>query len=51
LLATVEDVYVELERGWAEVIGGPRVEQLRCDLMRVLTHRHGGELPPVRPTW
>lgn len=51
LLATVEEVYVELERGWAAVIGAARVERLRGDLMRVLTHRHGGELPPVRPTW
>jgi DNA-binding MarR family transcriptional regulator len=51
LLATVEDVYVELERGWAAVIGEARVERLRQDLVRVLTERHGGELPPVRPTW
>lgn len=51
LLATVEDVYVELERGWAEVIGASRVERLRGDLMRVLLERHGGQLPPVRPTW
>jgi DNA-binding MarR family transcriptional regulator len=51
LLATVEDVYVELEQGWAEVIGAPRVERLRHDLTCVLMERHGGELPPVRPTW
>lgn len=51
LLATVEDVYVELERGWAAVIGASRVERLRRDLLRVLGERHGGELPPVRPTW
>lgn len=51
LLATVEDLYVELERSWAAVIGAARVERLRRDLMRVLAERHGGELPPVRPTW
>lgn len=51
LLATVEDVYVELERSWAAAIGASRVERLRGDLMRVLLERHGGQLPPVRPTW
>lgn len=51
LLATVEDIYVELERGWAKVLGEARVERLRNDLVRVLLDRHAGELPPVRPTW
>ncbi|MEZ4451930.1 MAG: MarR family transcriptional regulator [Nannocystaceae bacterium] len=51
LLATVESIYGELEQGWADVLGAARVERLRRDLVRVLLDRHGGELPPVRPTW
>jgi len=50
-LATVEDIYAELEAEWAEAIGADRVETLRDDLERVLRAGHGGELPPIRPTW
>jgi len=51
LLAAVEAIYDELEADWADVIGEPGVERIRRDLVRVLTRAHGGELPPVRPTW
>ena len=50
LLATVEEIYAELETRWADVIGRPRVEALRRDLVAVL-RRPDGDLPPVRPTW
>lgn len=50
LLATVEDVYRELEGRWAAVIGADAVERLRADLTAVLASPGGG-LPPVRPTW
>jgi DNA-binding MarR family transcriptional regulator len=48
LLAAVEDIYGELEREWAAVIGAARVEALRRDIAKVLVARHG-ELPSVRP--
>jgi DNA-binding MarR family transcriptional regulator len=51
LLRAVEEIYDELERGWADVIGANQVERLRRDLTRVLTRLNDGELPPVRPTW
>lgn len=50
-LADVEDIYGELEAGWAEVVGRDDVERMRTALETVLRSRHGGDLPPVRPTW
>ena len=50
-LEAAEDIYRELEDGWAKVIGRARVEALRADLDQVLRVTHGGELPPIRPTW
>ena len=50
LLGTVEALYVELERRWAEKIGAPSVERLRRDMIVVLSDETG-TLPPVRPTW
>ena len=51
LLSAVEEIYVELEREWADIIGPAQLRQIRDDLLRVLTVAHDGELPPVRPTW
>jgi DNA-binding MarR family transcriptional regulator len=48
LLATVEDVYRELESGWAEVLGHDRLAALRQDLVTALSAAHGGALPAVR---
>jgi DNA-binding MarR family transcriptional regulator len=50
LLATVEEIYGELESVWAEAIGAEAVDRLRRDLVKVLSTTHGGRLPPVRPT-
>ncbi len=50
LLATVEQIYVELERDWATVIGPSHLERMRGEIVRVLSNA-GGDLPPVRPTW
>src|SRR5262249_35093910 len=36
LLSAVEEIYGELEAGWAKVIGAARVEALRKDLVEVL---------------
>ncbi len=49
LLVAVEEIYRELEAGWATVIGRSALDSLRGDLTRVLTQ--GGEttLPAVRP--
>lgn len=54
LLATVEEVYADIETEWAAVLGdlGPeRIEGVRRDLLHVLRATHGGALPAVRPTW
>jgi DNA-binding MarR family transcriptional regulator len=48
LLSTVEDVYRELESGWAEVLGHDRLAALRQDLATALSAAHGGALPAVR---
>ncbi len=50
LLAAVEDIYRDLERRWADVIGPAAVERMRGDLVTVLTDGPDGRLPPVRPT-
>lgn len=50
LLGEVEQIYVELESEWAEIIGRGAVETLRSDLTEVLRTRHGGRLPVIRPT-
>lgn len=51
VLKAAEDIYVELEAEWANVIGKRRLEALRSDLNAVLRAAHGGDLPPIRPTW
>jgi DNA-binding MarR family transcriptional regulator len=48
LLADVEEIWAELERGWGEVLGEGRVDGLRDDLVVVLRATHGGTLPEVR---
>lgn len=48
LLAAVEDIYRELECGWADVLGGERLAGLRHDLAAALRAAHGGSLPAVR---
>jgi DNA-binding MarR family transcriptional regulator len=51
LLSAVEQVYAELEDGWAELIGTSHLDRMRRDLMRILSDPGNGQLPPVRPTW
>jgi DNA-binding MarR family transcriptional regulator len=51
LLDEVEAIYADIEAEWAEVVGRPRVEAIRDDLLAVLRATHGGRLPPIRPTW
>lgn len=48
LLAAVEEIYIELEAGWAAVIGAEGVATVRHDLTRVLLAQHGGALPGLR---
>lgn len=50
LLVRVEAIYRELEAEWARVIGSVGVEGVRSGVTRALRARHGGSLPPVRPT-
>lgn len=51
LLLDVEAIYSELEAEWAAVIGERGVARLRSDLSKVVSDRHDGALPAVRPTW
>jgi DNA-binding MarR family transcriptional regulator len=51
LLAAVDEIYAELEAGWAAILGAHAVERLRRDLTSVMLRTNDGELPPVRPTW
>jgi DNA-binding MarR family transcriptional regulator len=48
LLAEVETIWAELERGWAQALGDERLTALRDDLTTVLREAHGGTLPAVR---
>lgn len=50
LQATAEEIYRDLEAGWAAVIGADRLAELRADLVAA-TSDDNGELPPVRPLW
>ena len=50
LLATVEEIYAELESAWADAIGDQAVERLRRDLVKVLSTTDDGQLPVVRPS-
>ena len=50
LLADVEEIYGELEDGWARTLGPAGVGDLRRDLETVVRAAHDGALPPVRPT-
>jgi DNA-binding MarR family transcriptional regulator len=50
LLADVEQIYLDLETGWARTLGASGVESLRRDLDTVIRAAHGGALPPVRPS-
>lgn len=49
LLATVEEVYVELEQEWADVLGRQALEETRARLTTALLHTYGGTLPAVGP--
>jgi DNA-binding MarR family transcriptional regulator len=49
LLRDVEEIYHDLEAGWARTLGGGGVESLRRDLDTVIRAAHDGALPPVRP--
>jgi len=50
LQATAEEIYVELEGRWAQMIGPVRLAALRDDLLTVLS-KGQSEMPPVRPLW
>lgn len=51
LLETVEAIYADIEGEWATILGAAPLERMRRDLTRVLSERHEGALPPIRPTW
>jgi DNA-binding MarR family transcriptional regulator len=48
LLSDVEEIWADLEVGWAQTLGEARLDDLRGDLETVLRAAHGGSLPAVR---
>jgi DNA-binding MarR family transcriptional regulator len=48
LLSDVEEIWADLEAGWADALGEGRLDDLRSDLETVLRAAHGGSLPAVR---
>jgi len=48
LLFEVENIWRELEQGWAQTLGETRLAGLRDDLTAALRAAHGGALPAVR---
>ena len=50
LLFDVEQIYRELEGGWADLIGVGSLARLRADL-RTVVSEPDGSLPAVRPLW
>ena len=45
LLSAVEQVYAELEDGWAKLIGTSHLDRMRRDLMHILSGPGNGQLP------
>jgi DNA-binding MarR family transcriptional regulator len=50
LLTAVEQIYGELEAGWAKQVGSKNLELVRSTLVEVLADSGDGRLPPVRPS-
>lgn len=50
LLAVVEDIYIELESDWAELLGADTIELIRGSLTLALTEAYGGTLPAIGPS-
>lgn len=51
LLATVEEIYAELEGEWAGIMGRRALERVRFDLTSAVTAANAGGLPAIRPLW
>ena len=49
LLADVEEIYVELEAEWADLLGTDTLELIRGSLARALVDAYGGTLPAIGP--
>jgi DNA-binding MarR family transcriptional regulator len=50
LLATVEEIYAELEAEWAEILGRQAVEATRTSVTLALLRTFGGSLPAIGPS-
>jgi DNA-binding MarR family transcriptional regulator len=51
LLQVVEEIYVELEAEWAEIVSRQGLDSMKRDLEAAVRARHSGALPPARPNW
>lgn len=49
LLASVEEIYAELEEEWAQRIGHENIELMRIHLEDIMKFYHSGQLPSLRP--
>ncbi len=51
-IAVTEEIFADIERRWADLIGVERMEALRADLRRVVAGMHDGRSPQrLRPVW
>jgi len=51
-IAATEEIFADIERRWADLIGVERMEALRADLRRVVAGMHDGRAPQrLRPIW
>ena len=51
-IAATEQIFADIERRWADLIGVERMEALRADLRRVVAGMHDGRSPQrLRPVW
>jgi len=51
-IAATEQIFADIERRWADLIGVERMEALRADLRRVVAGMHDGRSPQrLRPIW
>lgn len=50
LLTVAEEIYLEIEQDWADIIGRKQLDMLRSQLSKVMRAFNGGKLPAVRPS-
>ena len=47
----VTGIYAAIEADWVELVGAGRVEQVRADLLALVSSSYDGNVPKLRPSW